>query len=538
MTGQVSVITCLLFVVATLVACGGDGSSGSGPGTPPPPVDVSPPVITLTGDTPQVVTAGDPYVELGATAIDNVDGDLSASIVIDTSAVNVQVPGTYSVAYNVSDSSGNAATTVTRVVQVIMPTPDFAHFGSPHVMSKNAFALPTQLDQLFAVEPIIGSVPLMLVLLEFPDSPHNPTHSPAYFDDLMFGDDPSVNGYFDEISYGQFSFQNAGITNWVMAPSSAAYYFDAAQADNQYTTLGAVAVQAAIDTGVNFDTYDQNSDGKVTRDELQILVPMADHLFLHKPNVMATRVNQQVMQGVTTPAGIEIDTLVTRVEENTVNDDRRVYITFYAHELAHMALSLPDLYNDDFGEDPAGPFSLMSLAFTTYTPHISPWAKIHLGWITPTVLDGCGQFQVNAAESTPEAYILYAENQGVDEYFIIENRWPAGSGYMSHADNFANLDSGLGIWHITEYYDDEPFSFLKGRKMIGMKWAGGVSSLGALPYSALWDCSETSSCYDLTDVSTPRDSRWQDGNLSGIELIDISRAGEIMTLTVNRTGGC
>jgi len=48
---------------------------------------------------------------------------MSASIVIDASSVDTTVPGDYTVTYDVSDSSGNAATTVTRTVTVQDTTP-------------------------------------------------------------------------------------------------------------------------------------------------------------------------------------------------------------------------------------------------------------------------------------------------------------------------------------------------------------------------------------------------------------------------------
>ncbi|KPK47189.1 MAG: hypothetical protein AMS22_16965, partial [Thiotrichales bacterium SG8_50] len=81
-----------------------------------PAVDTTPPVITLTGDNPQIIAVGEAYVELGAAATDNHDGDLSASIVIDAGAVDSSVPGEYLVTYDVSDSSGNAAITGIRTV--------------------------------------------------------------------------------------------------------------------------------------------------------------------------------------------------------------------------------------------------------------------------------------------------------------------------------------------------------------------------------------------------------------------------------------
>ena len=84
--------------------------------------DTTPPVITLVGSNPQVIDVGSPYVELGATALDDRDGDLTGSIVVDASAVNTSVVGSYPVTYNVTDSSGNAATEVTRTVDVVDTT--------------------------------------------------------------------------------------------------------------------------------------------------------------------------------------------------------------------------------------------------------------------------------------------------------------------------------------------------------------------------------------------------------------------------------
>jgi len=87
--------------------------------------DVTAPVITLNPPNPQYIVEGNPYVELGATATDNVDSsaDLAAVLVIDSSAVNTAVPGSYPVTYNVSDSSDNAATEVVRTVNVTDGTP-------------------------------------------------------------------------------------------------------------------------------------------------------------------------------------------------------------------------------------------------------------------------------------------------------------------------------------------------------------------------------------------------------------------------------
>jgi len=84
--------------------------------------DTIAPVITLLGDNPQNIVIWNPYVELGATAYDTGDGDLSSYIVIDSWALNMSLSGSYSVLYTVSDSSGNPSTG-TRIVNVVNPIP-------------------------------------------------------------------------------------------------------------------------------------------------------------------------------------------------------------------------------------------------------------------------------------------------------------------------------------------------------------------------------------------------------------------------------
>ncbi|PHR70071.1 MAG: peptidase S8 [Lutibacter sp.] len=79
--------------------------------------DTTAPVITLTGASTINLNAGDSYTDQGATATDNVDGNLTSSIVT-TGAVNTATPGTYTINYNVSDAAGNAATQVSRTIIV------------------------------------------------------------------------------------------------------------------------------------------------------------------------------------------------------------------------------------------------------------------------------------------------------------------------------------------------------------------------------------------------------------------------------------
>ena len=74
------------------------------------------PVITLKGNSTVNVRLGDKYVDAGATALDNIDGNITSKI-ITKSNVNTLKVGTYTVSYTVSDKAGNVDTK-TRTVKV------------------------------------------------------------------------------------------------------------------------------------------------------------------------------------------------------------------------------------------------------------------------------------------------------------------------------------------------------------------------------------------------------------------------------------
>lgn len=75
------------------------------------------PEITILSDNPLILDNGDPYNEPSATAWDACEGAILASeIVVDSSAVNDFVIGTYEVTYTVEDSLGNETVEVLEVI--------------------------------------------------------------------------------------------------------------------------------------------------------------------------------------------------------------------------------------------------------------------------------------------------------------------------------------------------------------------------------------------------------------------------------------
>jgi hypothetical protein len=78
-------------------------------------LDTIPPQISLIGASTLQLNQNEPFVDPGATATDNIDGDLTSSIVV-SGTVNTNIVGTYAITYTVTDSSGISATTTRNVV--------------------------------------------------------------------------------------------------------------------------------------------------------------------------------------------------------------------------------------------------------------------------------------------------------------------------------------------------------------------------------------------------------------------------------------
>ena len=104
------------------------GSTTSTSTTSSSTADTTPPVISLLGSSTINLTVGDTFTDPGATATDDVDGDITSSITINgyvlpitqsySSEVDTSTAGTYTISFYVSDASGNAATVVQRTVIV------------------------------------------------------------------------------------------------------------------------------------------------------------------------------------------------------------------------------------------------------------------------------------------------------------------------------------------------------------------------------------------------------------------------------------
>jgi hypothetical protein len=96
----------------SLLANANVGGGGGGGG------DSTAPVIALVGSTPINIDINGVYADLGATATDNVDGDITSKIIVTGLPIDTSLQGIFTIHYNVADVAGNNATEVTREINV------------------------------------------------------------------------------------------------------------------------------------------------------------------------------------------------------------------------------------------------------------------------------------------------------------------------------------------------------------------------------------------------------------------------------------
>ena len=101
-------------VILFLFSCSGSSDDPE----PKVTVDTTPPVLVLKGEDIVSIQQGETFSDDGVTANDDVDGDISSTVLVEGEA-DINVLGKYVLTYKVSDAAGNAAVALSRTVLVV-----------------------------------------------------------------------------------------------------------------------------------------------------------------------------------------------------------------------------------------------------------------------------------------------------------------------------------------------------------------------------------------------------------------------------------
>jgi M6 family metalloprotease-like protein len=286
-------------------------------------------------------------------------------------------------------------------------------------------------------KPALGQRPLLLVRATLPDSPIAFEHDAAYYDDIVFGSAPrNVSGFFAEQSHQLFAWKRAGSIAVTTAPGYV----------NQSTETW-LANLYSQPLGIDLAQYDTNHDGRITSEELAIVV-----VTNKSTNHGGVRWINNQLDGCATPAGSSVALCMPSA---VVGED--CPFIGYVHELTHL-LGGEDLY-DSTGYYNAA-LSTMGLSMVGATYSLDPWHKMQLGWVRPRIreihdpgaVESLVPPRLSAASGiTDESPILfYDATRGTGEYFLAEFRIPNAATYDADVNGYYHNGPGVAIWFVKQ----------------------------------------------------------------------------------------
>lgn len=388
---------------------------------------------------------------------------------------------------------------------------------------------------------------VLVILVDFLFQAHRV--EPATFQKLFFGSSRSVAGYYNEVSYGNFTIVpatesydgNDGVVGWL---TLSGYHPNCYSDDYCAAGLAAEAVKAASQY-VHFPGFDTDGNKKITPEELSIIIVVAGYEAAYgysTPSVWAHQ-GELFSQPV---SGLGIKSYAMFGE---MQGDHTATLGVMVHELGHLMLDLPDLYDTEAHStsEGIGRFDVMSGGSWCYvnneyrgeTPvHPSAWTKQQSGFITPLEITSQTGVSMPAASGSSEG-IFKVPTQDEKQYFLIENRYFTGYDLgLQGCLKTSQVAGGLAVWHVDEAKlkscvnynncnNDETHKLVDleeaHKGLQDLDYYKGASKLNALFYAG--------NMLTFNDLTVPN-SRLYNGSSTGISVTNISKYGEIMTADI------
>jgi M6 family metalloprotease-like protein len=381
---------------------------------------------------------------------------------------------------------------------------------------------------------------VLFVMVEFTDT--QCTFTPAQMQTNMFGGGASGPGdlddFYDEISYGDLELvgtvvgDNGGTADCVNLANNRAFYNNNVANPNGDDDLVAEAL-ADIDANVNFADYDNDGNGVI--DALGIIYAgggahdgcatgsNVDNLWPHSGGLPAVAVDG----GARSVNAFIINSEVTYALSSPSTCNQMQTIGLFAHEFGH-SLGLPDLYDTDTGLASSGvsSWSLMGSQFLSTTnnsdtpPHMDPFSKAFLGWVTPIVHAPGDRFveSISRVEDSGEVHQFRTNPSGFQiggtgEYFLVENRQKA-------LFDAQIVGCGILVWHIEESQtgNQNGGHTTGSHRLVDIDEADGLANLDNNQGPDAGDPFPGTSNNRLFDGSTNPNSDLYDGTDTGVRM--------------------
>jgi M6 family metalloprotease-like protein len=403
-----------------------------------------------------------------------------------------------------------------------------------------------------------GTQPVLVILVEFLDRAFIITNH-ALWNSSFFGSSSSVADYYNEVSYGLLQLVPAAETYNVPNDGVIAVNLPYSHPgdDSRQITYDALI---AADSYVDFSSFDLDSNGYISTDELHVVIVAAGFeeaygqcspsVWAHHWNLETGAVVDGVTVGVDDEGGSRYYGGYVQIGElhgaaGDCGSAHMATIGVMAHELGHD-LWLPDMYDiaDDEIAD-IGDWGIMAYgSWNSVTSlgdspaHPTPWDRWYEGWLTPTQVSGSLSASIPQVETSPTIYQLGDNVGGVDwsfygssgtgEYFLVENRQQVGY-------DVGLPGCGILIWHVDEtvspYNDANQNEW--GARLVALEQADGEFHLERNIENEggnYGDAEDPFLAGDNFDASTTPDSNLYDGSPSGASVLVNTSCGSAISV--------
>jgi M6 family metalloprotease-like protein len=335
------------------------------------------------------------------------------------------------------------------------------------------------------LDDIETDMPLVIIPIEYDDI--NLTVSDTDLYNLIFrGHYGDLNHYFEHVSQKKFKFkkvdENRGNNDGVIRVKLSGENHPESDPFNLNNHLRMALYD--VNSSLDFSDFDKNSDGNVTKDELQIVFIIAGGEISYGDSNKSIQANVGTFSSIELMDGVKVaydfsnnfdpskDLTFEKEDGNYVvvgelNNGNPASFGLIAHHLGHTALNFPYLLDTKYQYNGIGYLGLMGYGYRGYiegenngtTPvNISAYNIISQGWVHPRTIT-----------STTELVQLIASNKGSDgyniikipidtgnnpkNYYLLENRAiTTGSGYDDgfYGMEDQNFTGGIVLWKINE----------------------------------------------------------------------------------------
>ncbi|MEJ6950725.1 leucine-rich repeat domain-containing protein [Natronospora cellulosivora (SeqCode)] len=323
----------------------------------------------------------------------------------------------------------------------------------------------------------------------------------------------SVRDYFYDVSGGEFELTH-DVIGYYTAKEEKAYY---SNRDRRNELLLQIIDELIVEN-YDFSTLTTNEDGEIIGFSVLYAgsrrpFSWSEGLWPHKSSVGPIEVFENIFISgymmADMPGSLGIDTI--------------------CHELGHLVLGYPDLYDTSRTSYGTGRYSLM--ARSSSLPPLDPYNRVIMsGWGDVVVLndklDG-SQFELKADPTGNQDIYAWLNPNNPKEYFLLENIIKEGR-YSDYPGE------GLLIWHVDEGMNNNRSEYMtpENHYMVSVVQADGKFDLeNNINAGEEEDFFYYGNKTEFNSFTIP-DSRWWDRSISGLSIFNIGSPEEVMTFEV------